>query len=332
MRIYKLLCALSFCIFAPLVLAQQIAAPEPQPGSIVGTVTDVQDGVVPGATIVLTGPAAEDRRTITSDDAGSFEIKDLRPAVSYQVTINAKGFAEWKSTPIVLTPGQSYWLGNVKMTISVVQTTVAAETIEQIALEQVQLEEKQRVLGIIPNFYVVYDKNAVPLTTKLKFQLALRTSVDPMTIAGVGVLAGMNQAGNTPDYQLGAKGYGQRFGAAAADGFSGILIGGAILPSLLHQDPRYFYQGTGTKKSRALHALSSPFLCKGDNGRWQFNYSSIGGDLASGALSNLYYPDSNRGAGLTFQTALITTGGRIAKSLAQEFILGHFTTNSRNQN
>ena len=39
------------------------------------------------------------------------------------------------------------------------------------------------------------------------------------------------------------------------------MIGGAILPSLLHQDPRYFYQGSGTKKSRALHALrtySSP--------------------------------------------------------------------------
>jgi hypothetical protein len=76
------------------------------------------------------------------------------------------------------------------------------------------------------------------------------------------------------------------------------MIGGAILPSLLHQDPRYFYQGTGTKKSRALHALSNSFVCKGDNGRRQPNYSSIGGDLASAAISNAYYPASNRGVGL----------------------------------
>ena len=82
-----------------------------------------------------------------------------------------------------------------------------------------------------------------------------------------------------------------------------------MLPSLLHQDPRYFYQGTGTKKSRILHAISNPFICKGDNGRWQPNYSSVGGDLASGAISNLYYPASNRGVGLVFGNALITTGG-----------------------
>jgi len=76
------------------------------------------------------------------------------------------------------------------------------------------------------------------------------------------------------------------------------MIGGAILPALLHQDPRYFYQGTGSNKSRALHALVAPLVCRGDNGRLQTNYSSVGGDLASAALSNAYYPPSNRGAGL----------------------------------
>ncbi len=99
------------------------------------------------------------------------------------------------------------------------------------------------------------------------------------------------------------------------------MIGGAILPSLLHQDPRYFYQGTGSTKSRFWHAVSAPFICKGDNGKLQFNYSSIGGDLASGALSNVYYPTSDRGASLVFTGALITTGGRVANALAQEFIL-----------
>jgi hypothetical protein len=146
------------------------------------------------------------------------------------------------------------------------------------------------------------------------------------------VLAGINQAADVPDYQQGWQGYGERFGAAAADGFSDTMIGGAILPSLLHQDPRYYYQGTGTNKSRTLHALSSPFICRGDNGNLQANYSSLGGDLASAALSNLYYPASNRGAGLVFENVLLSTSERMLSSLVQEFILHKFTPKAKDKN
>ena len=81
-----------------------------------------------------------------------------------------------------------------------------------------------------------------------------------------------------------------------------------------------------------LHALSSPFICKGDNGKWQFNYSSIGGDLASGAISNLYYPESNRGANLVVNTALTAAGGRMLNALAQEFLLKKFTSGNHDKN
>ncbi len=110
------------------------------------------------------------------------------------------------------------------------------------------------------------------------------------------------------------------------------MIGGAILPSLLHQDPRYYYQGKGTDKSRALHALASPFVCKGDNGRLQPNYSSIGGDLGSSALSNIYYPKSNRGAGLVFQNLFLSTGERMMSSLVQEFLLPKLTPKRKTKN
>ena len=203
---------------------------------------------------------------------------------------------------------------------------------QQIAVEQVRLEEKQRVLGIFPNFYVTYDHDAAPLTAKLKFKLALRTSTDPIVFLGAAAMAGINQAGDRLDYEQGAKGYGQRFGAEYTDSFANIMIGGAILPSLLHQDPRYFYQGSGTTKSRVLHAVSYPFICKGDNGRLQPNYSSIGGDLATGAISNIYYPSSNRGPGLVFEGALISTGGRMLNGLIQEFILRRFTPSARHRN
>jgi hypothetical protein len=332
MRINQAFYVFILCLSPIIAPAQQFSAPEPQPGGVLGTVTDVDDDAIPAAAIILDGPAPSDHRVATANESGFFELQGLHPAVPYHITVSAKGFADWSSLNVVLRPGQEMELTEIKLKISVVETTVSAVLPEQLALEQVKAEEKQRVFGVIPNFYVVYDRNAMPLTTKLKFQLALRASTDVVSIAGAGFLAGIDQAASTtPNYVQGAKGYGQRFGASYADGVSGILIGGAILPSLLHQDPRYFYQGTGTSKSRALHAISAPFVAKGDNGRWQFNYSSIGGDLASGALSNLYYPQGDRGAGLVFRTALITTGGRITNALVQEFILRKFTTNSKKQ-
>ncbi len=307
--------------------AQQISAPDPQAGTITGTVLDVNGDAVPGATIVLEGTPAGDHPTVVANDNGYFQVKNLNPGIPYHIVVKANGFAEWTSPDITLTPGQVQDLAAVNLEIATVVTTVVAVNSETVAVEQVKAEETQRVLGVIPNFYVVYDRNAVPLTTKLKFQLALRSSVDPVTFFGVGVLAGINQAADTPNYVQGAKGYGERFGAAYGDGFTDIMIGGAVLPSLLHQDPRYFYQGTGTTKSRILHALSAPFICKGDNGRWQPNYSSVGGDLASGAIANLYYPASNRGVKLVFGNALITTGGRMVNGLVQEFLLRKFTHN-----
>jgi hypothetical protein len=207
------------------VRAQQIDAPQPQRGSIHGTVTDVDDAAIPGASVTLAsvtldGPAASEQRTLNTDETGSFELKDLDPAVSYKISVSAKGFADWTSPAIVLTPGQALEMTDIKLKISVVETTVVALTVEQLATQQVKAEEKQRVLGIVPNFFVVYDRNAVPLTTKLKYELAFKAATDVVSIAGDFVLAGVNQAADTPNYQQGAKGYGQRFGAAYADSFT----------------------------------------------------------------------------------------------------------------
>jgi hypothetical protein len=207
-------------------------------------------------------------------------------------------------------------------------TVTALYSPVQIATQEVHVEEEQRVLGVIPNFYVVYDSSGVPLTPKLKFELALKSSIDPVTFGGVLLYAGINQAAHRPNYIGNDVGYGQRVGAFYADGLSDILFGGAILPTLLHQDPRYFYMGPdrGTKKQRFWYAVRTPFVCKGDNGKWEPNYSSIGGDLISGSLSNLYYPQSDRGAGLVLSSAAIGAGGRVVMALAQEFVLRKLTT------
>ncbi len=316
---------------AQTVAASQLPeAPQPQPAIIHGTVLGVDNDVVAGSTVVLNGPIAADRRTLVASKDGLYEFDDVKPGGPYQITISANGFAGWSSPLFALQPAEYKIVTNSKLHLAAVQISINVFPPEVIAARQLNAELKQRVLGIIPDFYTVYGPNAEPLTTKLKFKLALRTMIDPVTINGVALYSGIQQAADTPDYGQGAQGYGKRLGATAADGATDIMIGGAILPSVLHQDPRYFCQCAGTTRSRILHALSYPFVAKGDNGKLQPNYSSIGGSLASSAISNAYYPASNRGAGSTFQNFAIGTGERMAAALVREFLLRKLTHNIAN--
>jgi len=326
MRFKQLPCLVLLCLPALFASSQEIAAPTPQTSSLLGIIADIGEASVPGASISVDGPSPGEHYTAAADQDGSFTIQGLHPAVSYLVTVNAQGFETWTSAPVVLTPGQQLELPEVKLTIASVDTSVNAVDAGQLAIEQIQAEEHQRILGVIPNFYVSYDHRFAPMSTKLKYTLAFRTATDAVSIGAAAFIAGVDQAAATPAYVEGTKGYFERFGASYAGGASDIILGGAVLPALLHQDPRYFYQGTGTTRSRVLHALASPFRAKGDNGQWQFNYSSIGGDLGSSALTNLYYPSTDRGAGLVFSNALILTGGRMVSALAQEFLLSRYTT------
>jgi hypothetical protein len=201
----------------------------------------------------------------------------------------------------------------------------------EVAAEQIKVEEKQRVLGVLPNFYISYIPNAVPLTSKQKFKLAGRTVMDPFTFVFVGGAAGVEQAQNHfRGYGQGAQGYAKRFGAGY-DTVAGTFIGSAILPSLLKQDPRYFYKGTGNKPSRFLYAIANSVICKGDKGRWQANYSNILGNLAAGGISNLYYPAQDRdGAELTFENAGIGIGASAVANLVQEFVIRKLTPELHN--
>jgi hypothetical protein len=328
------LCSVMFwiCVTAAAAGQQLVSAPEPQAGTIIGTVTDVNNGTVPGATVVVEGTSAVDHASAVTDDRGFFQLDHLASGKTYRVTIRANGFAIWTSPAIVLKPGQYLELTGIQLQIAEAVTTVhAVLSDDEIATEQVKVEEKQRVLGIFPNFYAVYDPHPVPLTPKLKFRLAVKTATDPVTFLGATLVASVDQAADTPNYVEGAKGYGQRLGANYANGLSDIMIGGAILPTILRQDPRYFYQGTGTTKSRMLHALSTPFICRGDSGRREPNYSALGGYASAGALANTYYPASNRGAGLFLSTTFIDIGSDMVNGVIQEFFMRRFTPTAKSQ-
>ena len=145
----------------------------------------------------------------------------------------------------------------------------------------------------------------------------------------VGVLAGIDQAGNRwPSYGQGLEGYAKRYGATYTNVFSATFIGGAIMPTILKQDPRYFYKGTGSKKSRLLYAVASSVICKGDNGHWQPNYSNVIGSFAGGAIATLYIPPNDRGASFVASAALIRLGETSLAGVLQEFLFRHLTPNN----
>ncbi len=228
----------------------------------------------------------------------------------------------------MLHSGESYEIKAIVLPIASTssQVTVTASQ-EEVAEAQLKEEEHQRIFGILPNFYIVYAPSAPPLNPRQKFHLAWRSSIDPFAFLLTGAIAGVEQAtGGFKGYGQGAEGYAKRYGANFADNIIGNMIGGAMLPSLLKQDPRYFVKGSGTARSRILYAIKSSVMCKGDNGRWQPNYSGVVGGLATGGISNLYYPASDRnGAAESFENALIGLGGGAIQNVFQEFFIRKLT-------
>jgi len=281
-----------------------------------------------GAHVKLAWDNPSPGQEATSGDDGQFRFANLTPG-HFHLTITSSGFAPQTSSG-TLQAGQFLTVPPISLAVARAVTDVEVSlSAPEVAEGQVKDEEKQRVLRVIPNFYVTYDPHPVPLTPKQKFELAWKTTIDPFTFGVIAAVAGVQQAQNDfKGYGQGAQGYGKRYGASYADVVTGTFIGSAILPSLLKQDPRYFYKGIGSRRSRFLYAVANAVICKGDNGRWQPNYSNILGNLAAGGISNLYYPAEDRnGAGLTFENAFIGTGATAAANVFQEFFVKKFTRN-----
>ncbi len=291
------------------------------------------EAVYEGAQITLdqadsleTGSNDTPGKTATTDSNGRFIFEGV-PSGAFKLTVSAQGF-ETQVVSGVLQPGESYEAPAVVLPVAMAASEVeVTASPQEIVQEQLKLEETQRVLGFIPNFYVSYVPNAPPLASRQKFDLAWKSSIDPITFLATGAFAGVEQADNAfSGYGQGAQGYAKRYAANYAGNFIGTMIGGAILPSLLKQDPRYFYKGTGTTRSRVLYAIANAVICKGDNGNWQVNYSGILGGLAAGGISNLYYPAANRqGVRLTIDETLLGTASGAVQNLFQEFIVRKLT-------
>ncbi len=318
--------ALAFCALPPACRAQESAAAtaSKEGASLGGTVLDADGSMLPGARVEIKMHGVD--LVETSDTAGEFHAVGL-PAGMYTVHVQATGFTNEMQTGTLAANEQVMLLPiELRTSGSVTAVTVYA-TQHDAAAAELHAEEKQRVLGVIPNFYVVYSAHPIPLSPGQKFHLAWRSTLDPVSFLATGLAAGYEQAANQfSGYGQGAAGYGKRYAAGFADGAVAGFLGGAALPILFRQDPRYYYQGTGSVPSRARHAVLSVVITHGDNGRPQFNYSNVIGSFASAGISNAYYPASDRhGAGLTLGNAATGLAFGAFDALMQEFVVRKLT-------
>jgi hypothetical protein len=301
-------------------------------GSISGKIVDQSGAEVAGAVVKLTREGQSSDLEVTSSEDGLFAFSNVAPG-PFQLTISSPGLASYEFSG-TLQSGEAYVTPLIMLIIPTQVTEVqvgAGPTPQQLADVQIEEQEKQRVFGVIPNFYVSYEPNAARLTAKHKFGLAWKSASDPVTLAGVGVLAGLGQAGDRwGAYGQGAQGYAKRYGASYANVFASTIIGGAVMPSLLKQDPRYFYKGSGSKRSRILYAMASSVICKGDNGRWQPNYSNVIGSFAGAGLQAAYLPaNDRRGSGFVVSSALLRLGETSLAGVLQEFVFSKLTKRPR---
>ncbi len=187
------------------------------------------------------------------------------------------------------------------------------------AEQQLRLQEKQRILGVMATFNTTQNHDALPLSRRQKYQLFFKSVTDPWPFALTAVVAGISQADDDfSAYGQGMQGYAKRYGAAYTDYFTGNFFGNAVLPSLLHEDPRYYQRGKGKFITRALWAAGSTGWCKRDDGTWGPNYSNVTGNLIGAAISNVYYPAEERTVSDTLQRGLtVTVEGAIGAELIE---------------
>ena len=223
-------------------------AQQPTHGTVSGRVVDQTGTGVVGADVKLMCDEGSVIQNVQSDDDGQYTFAHVSPG-PVQLTIAADGFATQTNSGTLLS-GENYLFPQTTLSLATQITEIrVTPPAEDIAQEQLKDEERQRVFGIVPNFYVSYVSEAAPLTPGQKFQLAFKATTDPVSAAAVSLIAGVDQAADRfSGYGQGARGFGKRYGASYANLASGLFFGGAVLPSLLKQDPRYFYKGTGTKR------------------------------------------------------------------------------------
>ena len=252
-------------------------------GAITGVIADDTGAPIAAAKVTVTTDGGSRIEVATGED-GRFSLTNI-PAGSFTLTVGAHGFAE-QTLPGAVAAGEVVDLAEIRLRLAVNAVSIdVTPSAVQIGDQQIKEQEQQRVFGVLPNFYVSFTPDAAPLNPRQKFQLSWKARTDPVQFAFVAIVAAIQQSRNDyAGFGDGVSGYAKRYAAAYAAGWTRTMMTRVLLPSLFRQDPRYFYKGFGSTRSRLVYALSRSIVRKGDNGRWQPNYSGILGSLSAGAI------------------------------------------------
>ena len=297
------------------------------PARIKGVVSDIQGGLVPGAQIVITCVEPPSTHDAVADSAGFFSVGGLS-AGTYSVTISSPGLKTYVVHDLHLRPGEIYSMPEISLPIARTTADVTVTlTTEELAEAELQNELKQRVLGVLPNFYTSYQWKAAPLSARQKFKLTARATTDPVFLGVTAITAGIQQAQNTyPEYGGGAAGYWKRYGAAYGDAVIGRFMGSVVFATVFRQDPRYFVMTNGSWVRRSWHAISSTVIQRGDNYHWEPAYAHLLGSATTGLIASTYHPGSNPGK-LVLDNTILDLGNKAANNLIREFVLRHLAKN-----
>jgi hypothetical protein len=324
-------------VFAPLLgmaifnLALGLHSQEAQSALSTPTAADLASSAPPDAPTPQIALAALDSQSAQQPTPGQSQQP---PAAAAQATTNTSQSQEAQPAPSSSSPASSSTPTSqtgVAQTSSSSSSSSSAqnapqqpdtpETRRQKAEEQIKEQEHQRIAGILPSFNVSYRSDAVSLSASEKFKLDLRSAIDPYTFGIAMITAGLGEAEDSnTGFGWGPAGYTERAAAAYGDNVIGNLIGNAVLPSILHQDPRYFRLGHGSVGHRLLYAAATSFICKHDNtGKWEPNYSNVLGNMIAGEISTLYYPNSKGDGIQAVETGLTVTFEGTFGAELQEF-------------
>jgi len=320
-RLLWFLAALTIAASLPVVAQDGTAT-----GMLTGTVVDTSGASIARAQVKLSVQGSGTGQETKSAENGEFSFLNVAPG-RYQLSFRAEDFAA-KTITVDLLGGETVALPPA--VLSVATLTADANVIynqTEIAQAEIQVQEQQRIFGLVPNYFVTYNPDAAPLNVKQKFELTWKNFFDPAAFVITGMVAGASQAQNRyPGFGQGAQGYAKRYGATYANYVTTSLLERVVMPTIFKQDPRYFYKGTGSTRSRAFYAISHAVICKGDHKKDQFCYSSVTSRFASSALTNYFYPPVDRhSAGVTVENAAIGIAAKAIGNLVQEFIARKLT-------
>lgn len=160
-------------------------------------------------------------------------------------------------------------------------------------------QQPKRILGVMPNYRAV-SAGALPPppTPKEAFKIATENSFDYSSFVFAGITSAMAEWSDAhPQLGDGMRGFGRYYWRGFVDKTDGNYLVIFALPTIFHQDERYYAKGSGGFWKRTIYSASRVLITPDYHGHNSFNASELLGRGIAQGVSAAYYPSSDRTLG-----------------------------------